>query len=74
MWIDVVGDEGVIVSCSRERLRYGFAGTLAEAAGAGIGDVVLMMLMSDDVGVVWRVKMMVLKCVYDGLCVMDVFE
>ena len=74
VWIDVVGDEGAIVSCSRERLRHGFAGTLAEAAGAGIGDVAPTTPTSDDAGAAWRVKMTALKRVYDGLCAMDAFE
>ena len=62
------------MSCSRERLRHGFAGTLAEAAGAGIGDVAPTTPTSDDAGAAWWVKMTALKRVYDGLCAMDAFE
>ena len=73
VWMDVVRDNVVRVSCSHERLRAGFAGKLYAAVD---GFAVATPATPDDAeaGAAWDVPMRLAKKVRDALCAMNAFE
>ncbi len=73
VWIDVVSASRARVSCSRERLRAGFAGKLASVPGFEFSRWCATPT-DKDAGACWDVPLTRLMEVYVALCAMDAFE